>query len=276
MAADQALNRSRRGSDLKPSNNSLLKLLKLVLGRNNFRFNGRHFLQIKGTAIGTKLAPGFANNYVAWFERLFVYLFHNQPLIWLRFIDDIFLVWTHGEEALLEFVEFFNSRVDSMKFTVKYSKVSVNFLDTRVRKEGTKLVTDLYCKPTDSHSYIQYDSAHPQRCKDSIPFSQFLRVRRICSSTIDFERHILTLMMHFLRRGYPMDLLEEAAKLARSKDRHSLINPDLLQTADNAQQKGDKVFLITTFYPTDHSLRKIVFDNWDLLGKSPTTSGLHE
>ena len=108
-----------------------------------------------------------------------MYLYHKQPLIWLRFIDDIFLVWTHGEEALLEFVEYLNSRVESMNFTMEWSKESVNFLDTKVKREGTKLVTDLYCKPTDSHSYLQYDSAHPQRCKDSIPYSQFLRVRRI-------------------------------------------------------------------------------------------------
>jgi hypothetical protein len=45
------------------------------------------------------LAPGFANNYVAWFEKVFVYIFGNQPKLWLRFIDDIFLIWTHGEEA---------------------------------------------------------------------------------------------------------------------------------------------------------------------------------
>ena len=279
MAADRALNEFRKGSGLKPSNNSLIKLLRLVLGRNNFTFNGKHFLQIKGTAIGTKVAPGFANNYVAWFERMFVYLFHKQPLIWLRFIDDIFLVWTHGEEALQEFVAFLNSRVESMNFTVEWSHESVNFLDTKVKKEGTKLVTDLYCKPTDSHSYLQYDSAHPQRCKDSIPYSQFLRVRRICSSMIDFDQHVLTLTLHFLRRGYPMKLLEEAAKLARSKDRMSLIFPDqnVDETVASIEKKAcEKVFLITTYHPTDHALRKIVFDNWDLLGRSPTTSGLHE
>jgi hypothetical protein len=255
----------------------LLKLLRLVLGRNNFTFNGKHFLQIKGTAIGTKVAPGFANNYVAWFERLFVYLYHNQPLIWLRFIDDIFLVWTHGEAELLEFVAFLNSRVESMNFTLNYSDMSVEFLDTKVKKEGTKLVTDLFCKPTDSHSYLRYDSAHPQRCKDSIPYSQFLRVKRICSSITDFEQHILTLSLHFLRRGYPMKLLEEAAKLAREKDRMQLLYPS--QDVGGGSKKKDssnKVFLITTFHPTDHALRKIVYGNWDLLGRSPTTSGLHE
>jgi HD superfamily phosphodiesterase len=80
LAAARALNLSRPGN-VRPSNNSLIKLLKLVLNRNNFKFNGRHFLQIKGTAIGTMVAPGFANNHVAWFERMFVYLYKHQPLL---------------------------------------------------------------------------------------------------------------------------------------------------------------------------------------------------
>ena len=131
---------------MNASNNSLVKLLRLVLGKNNFRFNGRHFLQIKGTAIGTKLAPGFGNNYVAWFERLFVYLFHNQPLVWLRLIDDIFLIWTHGEEALLEFVDYLHSRVKSMNFTLEYSRSSVNVLDRQKGRHqiGDRLVHQTY------------------------------------------------------------------------------------------------------------------------------------
>jgi hypothetical protein len=225
IAAEEALMKSRRGPGLKPTNKSLVELLKLVLGRNNFTFNGSHFLQGKGTAIGTMLAPGFANHYGAKFESLFVYLFEKQPLIWLRFIDDIFIIWPHGEDSLHEFVDFQNTRVESMKFTCEFSRDSVSFLDTRVKIVDNKLKTDLYCKPTDSHSYLQYSSSHPQRCKDSIPYSQFLRVRRICSFVEDFDRNVLVLMMHFLRRGYPMKLLEEAAKLARDKNRLDLLYP---------------------------------------------------
>ena len=55
----------------------------------------KHFLQICGTAIGTKAAPGFCCNYVGVFENKFVYTYHQQPLVWLRYIDDIFLIWTH-------------------------------------------------------------------------------------------------------------------------------------------------------------------------------------
>jgi hypothetical protein len=48
---------------------------------------------------------------MAFFERLLVYLYKLQPTLWLHFIGDIFMLWTHGEEALLEFVEYLNSRV---------------------------------------------------------------------------------------------------------------------------------------------------------------------
>jgi hypothetical protein len=140
---------------------------------------------------------GFANNYVGQFEKMFVYLFHKQPLVWYRFIDDIFMIWTHGVESLTEFIDYLNTRVESINFTSEISLDKVNFLDTTVKKVGNKLQTDLYQKPTDSHSYLLYNSAHPQRCKDSIPYGQFLRIRRICSTIQDFDRHINQMTVFF-------------------------------------------------------------------------------
>ena len=66
----------------------------------------------------------------------------------------------------MEFVEFLNSRVESMNFTLEWSKEKVNFLDTTVKIVNNSLVTDLYSKPTDSHNYLLYNSSHPQRCKE--------------------------------------------------------------------------------------------------------------
>jgi hypothetical protein len=41
-----------------------------VLKNNNFTFDGNHYLQINGTAMGTKMAPSYANmfmgNGLAW------------------------------------------------------------------------------------------------------------------------------------------------------------------------------------------------------------------
>jgi hypothetical protein len=45
----------------EPPTEYLVQLLTLVLKHNNFTFNGEHFLQINGTAMGTKMAPSYAN-----------------------------------------------------------------------------------------------------------------------------------------------------------------------------------------------------------------------
>ena len=42
---------------------------------------------------------------------------------------------------------------------------------------GNGLCTSVYYKPTDSHIYLLYPSSHPSHVKNSIPFSQFLRLR---------------------------------------------------------------------------------------------------
>ena len=53
------------------SNPRLLALLKLVLHCNNFEFNGRHYLQIGGTAMGTKVAPSYANIFMGELENTY-------------------------------------------------------------------------------------------------------------------------------------------------------------------------------------------------------------
>ena len=73
-----------------PQNNYITELLKVVLTKNHFEFNGKHYHQVSGTAMGTKLAPSYANLFMAKFEGKYVYTYPLQPKLWKRFIDDIF------------------------------------------------------------------------------------------------------------------------------------------------------------------------------------------
>ena len=59
-----------------------------------------------------------------------------------RYIDDIFLVWEHGEEGFLKFMEYLNSVHPNIKFTYKYSYDSIEFLDVMVKRDGDNLSTD--------------------------------------------------------------------------------------------------------------------------------------
>ena len=52
---------------------------------------------------------------------------------------------------------------------------------------GNGLCTSVHYKPTDSYSYLLYSSSHPSHVKNSIPYSQFLRLRRLCSEDSDFS-----------------------------------------------------------------------------------------
>ena len=43
-------------------------MLRLILKENSFQFNGKNYLQIYGTAMGTKMAVAFANIFMAKIE----------------------------------------------------------------------------------------------------------------------------------------------------------------------------------------------------------------
>ena len=75
-----------------------------------------------------------------------------------------------------------------MKFTAEYSKQEVNFLDVNIKLIYPELETNLFVKPTDIHQFLHPTSCHPYRCKKGVPYSQALRLDRICSYNGNFDR----------------------------------------------------------------------------------------
>ena len=158
-----------------PTNEMLCDLLELTLKLNNFEFDERHFLQVGGTAMGTRVAPSLANIFMSDFEDKHIYTYEHQPVMFKRYIDDCIFLWTHGEEELDRFIKHLNLCHPTIKFTVESSTESVNFLDTTISKNNEGLIdTTVYFKPTDSHDYLYYTSSHPPHTKQSLPYSQFL------------------------------------------------------------------------------------------------------
>ena len=108
------------------------------------------------SAMGTRVAPSLADIYMAWFEKMYIYTYPLQPLIWMRFLDDCFCIWQHGWDELSKFTKHINNCHANSKFTMEASTTGVNFLDTTVKLKNGKLTNDLYCKLTDSHNYLLY------------------------------------------------------------------------------------------------------------------------
>ena len=160
----------KRG-DKKVSTESLAELAEIVLNQNIFEFDEKILRQLQGTAIGTKMAPPYAILFLAKLEEDFLNQCEYKPTVWYRYIDDIFMVWTHGDEKLKQFLDALNSFHDTVKFTSDWSRSDVNFLDVKVTLKDGKFSTDLYVKPTDTHQFLHPSSCHPYHCKKAIPFS---------------------------------------------------------------------------------------------------------
>ena len=75
-------------------------LTQQVLTKNYFKFNNKLYEQIQGTAMGTRMAPNCAIIFMHYFETNFLTNYPKQPKIWLRFIDDIFMIWKDGKQEL--------------------------------------------------------------------------------------------------------------------------------------------------------------------------------
>ena len=180
-------------------------ILSLILHKNSFAFNNEHFLQIHGTAMGSPMAPNYANIFMAMLERKLLQQAPDNliPIEWIRFIDDIFAIWTHGIDKLLQFLTHINNFHPTIKFDHLHSDKSVNFLDTTIYiNDKNKLESDLYIKPTDRTLLLHQSSFHPPTCKNAVIYSQALRYRRIITDSDKLHQRLSHLLTALIHRGY--------------------------------------------------------------------------
>ena len=121
-----------------------------------------------------------------YFERNFVYTYCIQPLLWRRYIDDIFMIWSENILELQNYFNHLNQCLPSINFESNISESEINFLNVKVLIKNNAITTSLFTKDTDTLSHLDFSSCHPTSCKKSIPYSHFLRLRRICSDEEDF------------------------------------------------------------------------------------------
>ena len=116
----------------------------------------------------------------------------------------------------------FGKKTLKQKFTAEWSKTSIIVLDITVSLiEGViETDTDLYVKPKDSHQYLQSSSCHSFHCKKSIPYSQVLRLNRICSETNSFHKRCNDLERFLSERGYSFKLVRKEVLWVRKIPRN--------------------------------------------------------
>ena len=155
-----------------PSAKVITTFLELILALNNFIFNCRSYLQIKGCAKGTICAASYANIFMDLFERKFIYPFIKTfLLVYLRFIDDIFFISTCSKTDLEKILNVLNAKHPTIKLEYEISKERISLLDTQIYIKNNKLHTKIFRKKTDCQTFLNINSEHPKLLKNSIPYS---------------------------------------------------------------------------------------------------------
>ena len=88
--------------------------------------------------MGTPMAPAYANLFMGDLEEKLLAQFALKPYLWWRYTDDIFMVWTHGEDKFEDFINDINSLHSTIKFTHEFSKSHIPFLDVTVSLDNNK------------------------------------------------------------------------------------------------------------------------------------------
>ncbi len=140
------------------------------------------------------------------------------------------------------------------------------FLKTLIKlNENGVLYTDLYTKPTDSHSYIHYKSCHPQHQKKGGPYSQLLRVRQIYTRNEDFERNASMILDHYKSRGYLDSLLDESLSRAKRLNRSDLLTPRRQVDTPN----DTPLFCILPYNPSYPPVKDLISKERHILDTDP-------
>ena len=161
--------------------NEFISLIELCVNNNVFQFGDNFYRQKFGVAMGSPLSPVLAGLLMEYFESELLPALPGGVKLWLRYVDDVFVIW----DSSANFDRYFqalNNLLSSIKFTVEWDvDKSIPFLDTRVYQLCNKFSFSVYRKKTHANSYIHFFSCNPLNVKRSVVFSLLLRAYRICS-----------------------------------------------------------------------------------------------
>eukprot|EP00061_Rhincodon_typus_P017918 g46852.t1 len=171
------------------------------------------------------------------------------PHLLLCYIDDCIDAASCSREELEQFINFANTFHHTLKFTI--SDTSLPFLDLSISISGNQLTTDIHFKPMDSHNYLGYTSSHPPSCKNSIPFSQFLRLCCICSQDEAFYSRNFQISSYFSDRRFPSSVINDALDQMETKRR---LGDQIAEHLRSACTNRPKLLVAIHFNSPFHSL----------------------
>ena len=195
----------------------IVELLKICVETHFKTLDGRIFTQTDGTPIGKSISGPLADIYMDWFERTYIYSEHNEfknhLKIWKRSRDDVYILWSGGQEALDCFFWRVNYIDPRIQFTIEREKEAIlPFLDISIKRYPNQLETKVYRKETHTQRYIHWRSNHSRNCKLGILKGLIHRAHLLCDRKEDPLDEIQLLKVVFIANGCPNNLVQRTVR----------------------------------------------------------------
>ena len=194
-------------------------LVRLCVDATIFTFEGQVYKQKFGVAMGSPLSPILANLCLEFMEEYHIKPLPEdiKPFIWVRYVDDIFIIYQHDLDAFNNFLHEINSILPTIKFTVEEEENGqLPFLDVMVihNKLTNNFSFKIYRKPTNAENYVHFYSNHAINVKRNIVTNMYTRALRICD-TPHLEAEFNHIQNAFIRLGYPKFFLNRCLSSAK-------------------------------------------------------------
>ena len=191
-------------------------------------------------------------------------------LIWKRFIDDIFLIWTGSKTDFETYMNELNKLHHSIKFTYEISQNKLTFLDVTLYK-GSRFennhILDIctHIKPTNKQLYVHASSYHPQSTIAAITKGETKRYLRTNSNEENFKRMTLNLTHRLKERGYKHNQILKHIKSIKFNQR-----TESLSRKKQRENKIQKLVFVTQFCDDTTRLKRILKKHWKLIQHNNT------
>jgi hypothetical protein len=203
-----AWGRYEKDSKIRPR--FIRQMIEFVMNNNYFRFQDQVWKQLEGLAMGTACAPCLANIYAGFYERQLRIPMYKGVRTYMRYIDDIALIFEGTEEELMDFLS--KVKLGTLTINWSFSQVKKEFLDIEIMNlrlpTGSVIATRLFKKPMNKHLYIPWSSAHPLHVKKAFVKAELIRFTIVSSRVEYFAEACRSFYGNLRRRGYPPQTLE--------------------------------------------------------------------
>ena len=226
-------------------------------------FVNSHFIQIKGTAMGTKFAPTYANLVIGYFEFvLYIKLHSSFDSNFIRYLDDCFIIWKFCIDMLNQLLHIMNNINSSIQFTMEFNDNALPFLDILVKIDNGVISTDIFHKPTDSKLYLPFNSSHPKHTRSNITFSLARRLLINISDHSVFTSRLKELKSYLLKQNYPQKLISDAFLKVTNLDRRQILQ-------EPSKIRKPVIPFITIYNPHNPNIFKHIRNSLPILQTDP-------